>query len=104
MNNDDLAQFAATAMQKISADRGWDVQTLKLAQIAKLAEEVGEATKEANYLAGNSRHRELASNIHLAQELADVIITCFCLAHAFDVSIDFWMTKKIQHIIDRGGY
>lgn len=86
--------------------RGWTIEEFRKAQIGKLAEETGEAIKEANRYVGNSRYPSHVdeTRVNTLYELADVVITAYVMARAFDADLDDYIADKSQKIRDRGGF
>lgn len=104
MDNIDRIPIVVSVMRTIMEERHWSLSTYQMAQIGKLAEEVGEAIKEANIIVGNSRHANQYFTDLLGYELADVIITAYCMAEAFEITVDNFIEEKINRIKLRGGY
>lgn len=77
-----------------------DDLTFRLQQMACLAEEVGEFVGAARRHLGLARRSDTFE--HVAEELADVVITASVVAEAFGIPLDREIQKKVDVIFSRG--
>jgi NTP pyrophosphatase (non-canonical NTP hydrolase) len=90
------AAVMAECLRRNGFDPGQAVQR----NVVKLAEEAGEVAGAYLRCTGQARRRGTTTELH--EEVADVILTAFSLAHALDMDINAVITAKLDKIHTRG--
>ena len=72
-----------------------------LANVARLAEEVGEVAREINHRAGDKPKKPGESDGSIAMELADVLFVVICLANSQNINLDEAFAKMMEKVTTR---
>jgi len=72
-----------------------------LANVARLAEEVGELAREINHRAGEKPKRPDEPEGSVAMELADVLFVVICLANSQKIDLDGAFAKMMEKVTTR---
>ena len=67
------------------------------ANLARIAEEVGELSRLINHLFGPKPKKASESAQDLGEELADIIFAVICLANSQEIDLE----SSLQHVIDK---
>lgn len=84
----------------IELERQFPGMDLRLERVIKLGEEAGEAAGAA--LRCMDMTRRTGSIAELGEELADVIITAYCIAALFDIDVEHSVFTKAEKVFLRG--
>lgn len=79
---------------------GFDPAEAVRRNVIKLGEEAGEVAGAYLRSTGQARRRGTTAELH--EEVADVILTAFALAHALDMDINAVLAAKLHTIHTRG--
>jgi len=69
--------------------------------LARLAEEVGELAREINHLYGPKKKKGNEDPKEMADEMADIIFTLFCLANSKGIDLDEAFKKVMDKCYGR---
>ncbi len=72
-----------------------------LANVARLAEEVGEVAREVNHRAGDKPKKAAEPDGSVAMELADVLFVVICLANSQNINLDEAFAKMMEKVATR---
>lgn len=72
-----------------------------LAQLAALAEEVGEVARILNHLYGSKKKKVEESKQELGEEIMDVIFSAMCLANSHGIDLDEEWQRKMNKCTGR---
>jgi NTP pyrophosphatase (non-canonical NTP hydrolase) len=72
-----------------------------LANVARLAEEVGELAREVNHRFGDKPKKPGERDGSIAMELADVLFVVICLANSQKISLDDAFAKMMEKVATR---
>ena len=72
-----------------------------LANVARLAEEVGELAREVNHRFGDKPKKAVEAEGSIALELADILFVVICLANSQKIPLDEAFAKMMQKLAAR---
>lgn len=95
----DLPRQAAIIAERLR-NNGFDPTRAVERNVIKLGEEVGEVA--GAYLRSNGQARRSGTTEEFYEEVADVILTAFSLAHVAGMDINAVLARKLDRIHTRG--
>jgi NTP pyrophosphatase (non-canonical NTP hydrolase) len=72
-----------------------------LANVARLAEEVGELAREVNHAHGPKTKKSGEDDGSIAEELGDILFTVATLANSLDIDLDEVVAATLAKVVDR---
>jgi NTP pyrophosphatase (non-canonical NTP hydrolase) len=72
-----------------------------LANVARLAEELGELAREVNHQFGPKQKKATEPDGSLAMELADILLVVICLANSQQIDLDAAFAQMMSKVTSR---
>lgn len=72
-----------------------------LANLARLAEEVGELSREINHHYGPKKKKASENDGSIADELGDILFTVVTIANSLDIDLDQVADRAVAKVVER---